>query len=42
MEQVFRRAIFNYLSGVCDDHDKNFSFALTPDGTWPLAPGPGI
>lgn len=42
MEQVFRRAIFNYLSGVCDDHDKNFSLVLTPDGTvpgaWPLAP----
>ena len=34
----FRRAVFNYLSGVCDDHDKNFSFVLTPDGTWRLAP----
>ena len=30
--------MFNYLSGVCDDHDKNFSFILTPDGTWRLAP----
>lgn len=38
MEQVFRRAVFNYLSGVCDDHDKNFSFVLTQDGTWRLAP----
>lgn len=38
MEQVFRRAVFNYLSGVCDDHDKNFSFILSPDGTWRLAP----
>ena len=38
MEQVFRRAVFNYLAGVCDDHDKNFSFLLTPDGTWRLAP----
>ena len=38
MEQVFRRAVFNYLSGVCDDHDKNFSFTLTPDGIWRLAP----
>ena len=38
MEQVFRRAVFNYLSGVCDDHDKNFSFILTPDGIWRLAP----
>lgn len=38
MEQVFRRAVFNYLSGVCDDHDKNFSFILSPDGTWRLSP----
>lgn len=38
LEQVFRRAVFNYLAGVCDDHDKNFSFILTPDGTWRLAP----
>ena len=38
MEQVFRRAVFNYLAGVCDDHDKNFSFILVPDGTWRLAP----
>ena len=38
MEQVFRRAVFNYLSGVCDDHDKNHSFVLTPEGHWRLAP----
>lgn len=38
LEQVFRRGVFNYLSGVCDDHDKNFSFILTPDGKWQLAP----
>lgn len=38
MEQVFRRAVFNYLAGVCDDHDKNTSFILSPDGTWRLAP----
>lgn len=38
MEQVFRRAVFNYLSGVCDDHDKNFSFTLNQDGKWRLAP----
>ena len=37
LEQVFRRAVFNYLSGVCDDHDKNFSFVMTQDGTWRLA-----
>ena len=38
IEQVFRRAVFNYLSGVCDDHDKNVSFILTPDGKWRLSP----
>lgn len=38
IEQVFRRAVFNYISGVCDDHDKNFSFILSPDGRWQLAP----
>ena len=29
MEQVFRRAVFNYLSGVYDDHDKNTSFIVS-------------
>lgn len=38
MEQVFRRAVFNYLSGVCDDHDKNFSFIMNQEGKWRLAP----
>jgi hypothetical protein len=38
MEQVFRRAVFNYLSGVCDDHDKNFSFMMDEEGTWRLSP----
>jgi serine/threonine-protein kinase HipA len=38
MEQIYRRAVFNYLAGVCDDHDKNFSFILTPDGKWRLSP----
>ena len=26
------------MAGVCDDHDKNFSFILSPDGRWRLAP----
>lgn len=38
LEQVFRRAVFNYLSGVCDDHDKNTSFILSRDGRWRLSP----
>lgn len=38
IEQIFRRAVFNYLSGVCDDHDKNFSFVMDEDGRWRLSP----
>lgn len=38
IEQIFRRAAFNYLAGVCDDHDKNTSFILSQDGDWHLAP----
>lgn len=37
-EQLFRRTVFNYLACVCDDHDKNFSFTMTPDGVWRLSP----
>lgn len=36
--QLFKRVVFNYLACVCDDHDKNFSFLLTKDGKWHLAP----
>ena len=38
MEQLFRRAIFNYMTGVTDDHDKNFSFIMSEDGSWILSP----
>lgn len=38
MEQLFRRAVFNYLAGVTDDHDKNFSFMMSENGTWRLSP----
>ena len=38
MEQVYRRAVFNYLSGVCDDHDKNVSFIMDHNGIWRLSP----
>ena len=37
-DQLFRRAVFNYLAGVTDDHDKNISFTMTDDGIWRLAP----
>lgn len=38
IEQVFRRAVFNYLAGVSDDHDKNFSFVMNPSGEWRISP----
>ena len=37
-EEIFRRLCFNVMSGNTDDHDKNFSFLMTPDGKWFLAP----
>lgn len=36
--QLYRRAVFNYMAGVCDDHDKNFSFLMHPNGKWRLSP----
>lgn len=36
--QLFRRAVFNFMAGVCDDHDKNFSFTMNQDGLWRLSP----
>ena len=38
IEQLYLRVVFNYLAGVTDDHDKNFSFIMSEDGTWRLAP----
>lgn len=38
IEQVYRRMVFNYLACVCDDHDKNFSFTMSREGKWRLAP----
>lgn len=38
IEQLFRRAVFNYLTGVTDDHDKNFSFTMSENGVWRLSP----
>jgi serine/threonine-protein kinase HipA len=36
VEEVFRRGVFNIMSGNCDDHLKNFSFLM--DGSWALSP----
>lgn len=38
IEQIYRRMVFNYLACVCDDHDKNFSFTMSREGKWRLAP----
>lgn len=36
--ELFRRMCFNIVAGNTDDHNKNFSFLLHPDGHWELAP----
>lgn len=38
MQQMFRLMVFNVLAGNIDDHTKNISFRMAPDGTWSLAP----
>ena len=43
VEQLYRRMLFNYFSDNKDDHCKNFSFYVIPDGDtgnwiWRLAP----
>lgn len=37
-EEVFRRMVFNILANNTDDHNKNFSFLMTKEGKWCLAP----
>lgn len=37
-DELFRRMCFNIVAGVTDDHNKNFSFLMYPDGTWDLSP----
>ena len=37
-QEVFRRMVFNILASNTDDHNKNFSFIMSEDGTWRLAP----
>lgn len=36
--QLFRRAVFNVLAHNRDDHLKNFSFIMLPNGEWRLSP----
>jgi len=37
-EEIFRRMAFNVYNREMDDHSKNFSFLMTEDGKWHLAP----
>ena len=38
VEKMVRLMVFNILSGNKDDHSKNFSFMLTKDNVWKMAP----
>lgn len=37
-DQLFIRMVFNYVAGVSDDHNKNFSFLMDKSGRWRLSP----
>lgn len=37
-DQLFIRMVFNYVTGVSDDHNKNFSFLMDKTGRWRLSP----
>lgn len=37
-EQLYRQMVFNVLGRNVDDHNKNFSFCMSPDGAWHLSP----
>lgn len=36
--EMFRRTVFNLLSGNTDDHVKNFSFMMDKNGKWTITP----
>lgn len=38
LQEAYRRMVFNVLAINQDDHVKNLSFHMLPDGTWRLAP----
>ena len=37
--KAYRRCVFNVVFNNRDDHSKNFSYLMTADGRWQLAPG---
>ncbi|PWA11368.1 type II toxin-antitoxin system HipA family toxin [Flavobacterium laiguense] len=38
MEELYRRMVFNVMSRNQDDHTKNISFLMFPNGEWRLSP----
>ena len=36
--ELYRRTVFNIMSGNVDDHIKNFSFLMEKNGTWHITP----
>jgi serine/threonine-protein kinase HipA len=38
LQQIFLQMVMNVLSANVDDHNKNFSFMMAPDGIWHVAP----
>lgn len=38
MEELYKRMVFNVMSRNQDDHTKNISFLMFPDGKWQLSP----
>ena len=38
IEEQFRRAVFNVIARIQDDHVKNISFLMDRSGTWSLSP----
>lgn len=38
IDELFKRAVFNVLTNNTDDHEKNISFLMSPEGQWHLAP----
>ena len=37
-DQLFIRMVFNFVAGISDDHNKNFSFLMDKTGRWRLSP----
>ena len=38
IDELFKRTVFNVFTNNTDDHEKNFSFLMSPEGQWHLAP----